>query len=78
MRDDLDYCVICGRYVPEGRQVCHACALDFGLERPVGINLPAKAKESDENDVATSRKKKRFQGGWRWLGKKIFSNEWPN
>ena len=65
MQDDLVCCVICGRYVPEGRQVCHACALDYGLELPVGISLSAKTKESDETDVATSRKKKRFQGGWR-------------
>ena len=63
MQDDLDCCVICDRYVPEGRQVCHACALDYGLELPAGTNLPAKAKENDENDVATSCEKKRFKGG---------------
>lgn len=63
MQDDLDRCIICGRYAPEGRQVCHACALDYGLVVPVGISLPAKTKDSDETDVATSRKKKRFKGG---------------
>lgn len=26
----LDSCVICGQYVPEGRQVCRACELEIG------------------------------------------------
>ena len=27
VRDIMDSCVMCGEYVPEGRQVCPACEL---------------------------------------------------
>ncbi len=27
-----DRCVCCGRYVPEGRQTCPVCDLEFGRE----------------------------------------------
>ena len=36
MLNEMDYCLSCGEYVPEGRQICHACAIRYGLEDITG------------------------------------------
>ena len=48
----VDYCVICGTYVPEGRQVCGLCErmvgdgeeMDKGRERVPGTELPEEER----------------------------------
>ena len=40
--EPTDYCLICGSYVPEGRQVCHACAARYGLEELCGADSTFK------------------------------------
>lgn len=50
----MDICVVCGAYTPEGRQICHACAWEYGLENTVGIETMSAAEFENAPALAGS------------------------
>ena len=56
MQEESSSCVICGAYTPEGRIVCHACGVRYGLEDPNGIETSVNADDG-ETTVLHPRKK---------------------
>ena len=56
MKEEMNSCVICGAYTPEGRQICHACAWKYGLESSVGIETMSAADLENSAARAALRK----------------------
>ena len=56
-----EYCVSCGSILPEGRQICHACEVEYGVKpEPRRRAVPRRLHDSKTGGMSAANSIRAF------------------